>query len=41
MEFLNFSPENKAEIKYFVKKNKIKLNKETDLIKLVSFLNTK
>jgi hypothetical protein len=40
-ELLNFFPENKDEIKDFIKKNKIRLNKETDLIKLVTFLNTK
>ncbi|MDR2206293.1 MAG: hypothetical protein LBE36_09100 [Flavobacteriaceae bacterium] len=39
-ELLNFFPENKDEIKDFIKKNNIKLNRETDLIKLVFFLNT-
>jgi hypothetical protein len=41
IEFLNYFPENKDEISDFVKKNKIKLNREKDLIKLVNFLNSK
>jgi signal peptidase I len=41
-DFLSrYFPENKDEINDFIKKNKIKLRKEADLIKLVNFLNTK
>ncbi len=38
-EFLNYFSENKNEINGFIKKNKIKLNQETDLVRLVTFLN--
>jgi len=38
-EFLNHFSENKDKINDFLKKNKIKLKKESDLIKLASFLN--
>ncbi|MDR2206443.1 MAG: hypothetical protein LBE36_09875 [Flavobacteriaceae bacterium] len=38
-ELLNFFPENKDDINSFVKSNKIKLNQEVDLVKLVNFLN--
>lgn len=36
---LNFFPDKKADVADFIKKNKIKLNPEADLIKLVQFLN--
>lgn len=38
-ELLNDFPENKVEINDFIKKNKIKINNEKDLVKLVAFLN--
>lgn len=38
-EFLDQYPENREKINDFIKSNKIKLNREDDLIKLVSFLN--
>lgn len=39
-DLLNAIPTQKTEAADFIKKNKIKLNKEEDLIKLVKFLNT-
>ncbi len=39
-ELLNALPDHKTEAADFIKKNKIKLNKEEDLVKLVKFLNT-
>ncbi len=39
-ELINVLPDHKTEAADFIKKNKIKLNKEEDLLKLVKFLNT-
>ena len=39
-ELINALPDHKTEAADFIKKNKIKLNKEEDLFKLVKFLNT-
>lgn len=39
-DFVNALPDHKNETADFIKKNKIKLNKEEDLIKLVKFLNS-
>jgi len=39
-ELINALPDHKTEAADFIKKNKLKLNKEEDLMKLVKFLNT-